>query len=358
MKTNIQDTGRGISDLMNIQVKDYEFTTEGTGKRHTGFIAQQLINIYPDAVHVPDDPNKMWSVDYGKITPLIVRSVQQHQEQIEGIASTLGLVGGNISTTSAQLLNLNDDLSSITSDLSLQSTQLSTINTNVSTLNTSVSSVSDEIIKLKDVDASMSAELARVRDNLETSVASLSAELEELRGQVLGISGTASPSGTLFTPDQVATLSALTVTGKTNVYDLGVTGKITAGLMTIDGLEGEIYTLTGPLKLQPLALGSLEVMGGKIEVDTSGNIKLKEGDLILEKGKIVGNDDMRGTENIPAGQTSITVTKTWTTKPKSITVTAGFDSYVWIENIDTTGFTIKIKNPPSVESPVYWTAIW
>ncbi len=75
MKDNIVDTHFTLQDLMNIKVHDFTFNTENTGRVYSGFIAQEIIDIYPDAVFAPDD-GRMWSVDYGKITPLIVKSIQ------------------------------------------------------------------------------------------------------------------------------------------------------------------------------------------------------------------------------------------------------------------------------------------
>ncbi|MBP6975138.1 MAG: hypothetical protein KBB54_04390, partial [Candidatus Pacebacteria bacterium] len=44
----------------------------------TGVIAQELYAIFPEAVSKPADESKgMWAVDYGRITPLIIKSVQE-----------------------------------------------------------------------------------------------------------------------------------------------------------------------------------------------------------------------------------------------------------------------------------------
>jgi hypothetical protein len=79
----------------------------------------------------------------------------------------------------------------------------------------------------------------------------------------------------------------LQVLGKATVEDLGVTGRITSGLLVIEGLgqnesSASIYTLSGKLKLQELALGEIEMMGGKILFDTKGNIKVM-GTIVAER---------------------------------------------------------------------------
>lgn len=84
LKTNISPTRYRLSDLMKIKVKDYAFKTE-LDRTHTGFIAQELYETYPQAVTVGgENPNiDAWGVDYGKLTPLLVQAVQEQQMQIE-----------------------------------------------------------------------------------------------------------------------------------------------------------------------------------------------------------------------------------------------------------------------------------
>jgi hypothetical protein len=90
LKENIQDTHFNLNDLMNIQVKDYSFISDQSHTMQNGFIAQQLYTIYPGAVHVGgDDASKNpWSVDYGKLTPLLVKGVQEMNLNLESIAGT------------------------------------------------------------------------------------------------------------------------------------------------------------------------------------------------------------------------------------------------------------------------------
>ncbi len=84
LKTNIHETAYGLTDLLDIQVADYVFKSAPQHEQ-TGFIAQQLYEQYPHAVSKGgDDPNEdPWSVDYGKLTPLLVKAVQEQQAVIE-----------------------------------------------------------------------------------------------------------------------------------------------------------------------------------------------------------------------------------------------------------------------------------
>jgi hypothetical protein len=69
---------------MKIKVRDYSFKRDASHSTSTGFIAQKLNEIYPQAVSRNGDNGTgelasgtvPWSVDYGKLTPLIIKGVQ------------------------------------------------------------------------------------------------------------------------------------------------------------------------------------------------------------------------------------------------------------------------------------------
>jgi hypothetical protein len=88
LKKDIVDTKFGTADLMKIKVRDFKFK-EGNGSEVTGFIAQELIDAFPDAVEVPEDPNEMWEVDYGRITPLLVKAVQELKAENDALKARL-----------------------------------------------------------------------------------------------------------------------------------------------------------------------------------------------------------------------------------------------------------------------------
>ena len=82
LKNNIRDSVRGLKDIMGIKVRDYEVGEDQLTR--TGFVAQELFEIYPDIVYVgSNDVNDngdlvdVWSLDYGKITPLVVKAIQE-----------------------------------------------------------------------------------------------------------------------------------------------------------------------------------------------------------------------------------------------------------------------------------------
>jgi len=84
LKENIRNTHYGIADLMQIKVADYNYRADRSKATTTGFLAQELYKVYPDAVTPggEDEKTAPWAVDYSKLTPLLVKAVQDQQAQI------------------------------------------------------------------------------------------------------------------------------------------------------------------------------------------------------------------------------------------------------------------------------------
>lgn len=85
LKENVKPTMYGLKDLLKVQVKDYNYKSVDPKNRATGFIAQELYEVYPQVVSVGgEDPKKdPWTVDYAGISPLLVKAIQDQQVIIE-----------------------------------------------------------------------------------------------------------------------------------------------------------------------------------------------------------------------------------------------------------------------------------
>jgi Chaperone of endosialidase len=83
LKDDICESARGLETLMRLNVSEYVIT--GDQRRQQGLMAQDLHQVYPEAVYEGgDDPAiKPWMIDYGRLTPLIIRAMQQQQARIE-----------------------------------------------------------------------------------------------------------------------------------------------------------------------------------------------------------------------------------------------------------------------------------
>ena len=80
LKTNIHETRFSLNDLMKIQVRDFNWIN--SNQPSTGFIAQELNEVYPMAVGIPEDDKEFWMVSSQTLIPLLVKSIQDQQKII------------------------------------------------------------------------------------------------------------------------------------------------------------------------------------------------------------------------------------------------------------------------------------
>jgi hypothetical protein len=100
LKTNIKDTKYGLSDLLKIKVRDFDWWKDKSqpkpsGSQSTGFIAQELHEVYPKAVNLStgDDPRTDPSmVSPSKLIPLLVQAVQDQQKIIDNLQEEINLL--------------------------------------------------------------------------------------------------------------------------------------------------------------------------------------------------------------------------------------------------------------------------
>ncbi|MGI4832302.1 MAG: tail fiber domain-containing protein [Janthinobacterium lividum] len=98
LKENVGRTRFGLADLLKLQVKDYNFIGSPAANRVTGFLAQDLFRVYPDAVKEGDygpTVTNAWAVDYGRLTPLLVQAIQDQQQQIEALKAQVAAQAGD-----------------------------------------------------------------------------------------------------------------------------------------------------------------------------------------------------------------------------------------------------------------------
>lgn len=85
LKDNISPTEYALQDLMKVEVTDFTYRSDPEKKLITGFIAQDLYKVFPNAVTVGGDDvsTDPWGVDYSKLTPLLVKALQDLSELVE-----------------------------------------------------------------------------------------------------------------------------------------------------------------------------------------------------------------------------------------------------------------------------------
>jgi hypothetical protein len=81
LKDNVADADDTASLIDAIQVRKFDWKESGTHQRY-GFIAQELIEVAPEAVHQPEDEEEMMGVDYSKLVPMLIKEVQSLRARV------------------------------------------------------------------------------------------------------------------------------------------------------------------------------------------------------------------------------------------------------------------------------------
>lgn len=81
LKENIQDAVPASALIDNLQVRQYDWKSDGSHQRY-GFVAQELVTVAPEAVHQPANPEEMMAVDYSKLVPMLVKEIQSLRKRL------------------------------------------------------------------------------------------------------------------------------------------------------------------------------------------------------------------------------------------------------------------------------------
>jgi len=92
LKENIQPLENGLDRLKNL--KPVKFNWKENGKTNEGFIAHEVQEIFSDAVTGEKDGEDMQGMDYGRITPLLVKAIQEQQTIIEDLKTRIETLEG------------------------------------------------------------------------------------------------------------------------------------------------------------------------------------------------------------------------------------------------------------------------
>ncbi len=85
MKFDVKDADDSGDVVDSIQVRQFNWKADGSHQDY-GFIAQELYKVFPYAVtDGGGDEEAMWSVDYSKLVPLLVKEVQQLRNRVKAL---------------------------------------------------------------------------------------------------------------------------------------------------------------------------------------------------------------------------------------------------------------------------------
>jgi hypothetical protein len=81
LKHDIVDAPEASSLIDAIQVRSFKWNADNSHQRY-GFVAQELLEVAPEAVSQPADPDDMMGVDYSKLVPMLVKEIQSLRARV------------------------------------------------------------------------------------------------------------------------------------------------------------------------------------------------------------------------------------------------------------------------------------
>jgi len=89
LKTDIQPIKDGTEKIMAMNPVTHKWKAEPEKDAVHGFIAQEMIDIVPESVSGTPDGEDMMSMDYGRITPVLVAALQDAHKKIEQLEARI-----------------------------------------------------------------------------------------------------------------------------------------------------------------------------------------------------------------------------------------------------------------------------
>jgi len=86
LKDNIVDAPSASDDIDAIQVRSFDWKADGSHQKY-GMVAQELLEVAPEAVSAPEDPEEMMGVDYSKLVPMMLKEIQSLRARVAQLES-------------------------------------------------------------------------------------------------------------------------------------------------------------------------------------------------------------------------------------------------------------------------------
>jgi len=95
LKDNIETITDGTAKVMAMNPVTHTWKADPEAPAVHGFIAQEMQEIVPEAVTGEDGEEEMMSMDYGRITPVIVAALQDAHREIQNLKAEIAALKGD-----------------------------------------------------------------------------------------------------------------------------------------------------------------------------------------------------------------------------------------------------------------------
>jgi hypothetical protein len=275
---------------------------------------------------------------------------------------------------------LDNALTAISDELATNTATLNSVQNALAGIVSDTSSLTEKVATIESQQASTAAKLTQ---DIASNSASLSALTDEINSLKLSSTAAFIASSTaqlgLDSNAQLNTATiagVLNVLGRTTLTDLGVTGTISSGFLSIHGLNDDgsasINNSLGTLKLQDTSIGGVDILSGKVTIDAQGNVvidnTLTVKTITTQKINIVTDTTATtsavlaastGVATVVKGTSSITIPTSAVTANSLIYVTFNGDYSpalrYWIATkTPNASFTLKLDQPVGQDAKFSW----
>jgi hypothetical protein len=80
LKKNSEPSRYGLNEVLDLKVMEYEYITDPAPQRHIGLMADNVLELLPEAV---DQKGKYLKIDYNEIVPVLIKAMQEQNQQIK-----------------------------------------------------------------------------------------------------------------------------------------------------------------------------------------------------------------------------------------------------------------------------------
>jgi len=86
-KKDILELKYGLNEVLKLKPVTFRWKKSESNKLNLGFIAQDVNAVLPEVVDEGKDPDKTLGINYSAIVPVLVKSIQEQQQEIESLKS-------------------------------------------------------------------------------------------------------------------------------------------------------------------------------------------------------------------------------------------------------------------------------
>lgn len=281
-KTKVTDSSmKGLEIIQNLRVVDYNRVQNPDGPQITGFIAQEVQEVFPEMVST--GPDGLLGVSQQRLIPVLTRAVQEQQVQIEDnrknltqVDDELLLVNTKLSDTAPGVIELSQEVESfesqVSEDFAAMEEEISDVKLHSEELTTRLDNLEQALSSLDSSSAGSEEEV-----NIE----SLQGALESLADSLDSLDSVSGQLSTLS--DSILTVmeSNQALSARIDALD-STTGEISQLVKFTD----EKVVIGDPERFLVIdAVSGLEINSENFTLDSDGNVMIA-GDLSLRSGKI------------------------------------------------------------------------